>query len=394
MKTFAVISEFNLFHRGHETLLQRIRRHFGEDTCIIAVMSGNYTQRGDIAFTDKFIRAEAAVQAGVNLVLELPFPFSASGADYFARAGVFIADALGGVDALAFGSECGDLARLQTIAERMTSPFFSAEIKRRTKTEKNKGYAKIQEECYASLYGDADLPIFNKPNNILAIQYVKALAAFHSPIRPFTVERPDDYHQEDPNMGISSSAIRHAISEQGPASVAALIPEGALAVYEAAMKDGLLPTTLDRLSSPILAALRLSPHKSRDDLANRLTSLAMGAETIQEVLSLASTKRYTNAHIRRSLWYHLFGVTSAELDAMPQYTQILAMDTIGQKKLSQCRRTAEISLLSKPADYRTLPKTAAEQAALSQRADSLYALASNPPRAGSYAVLEKPYRKI
>ncbi len=396
MKTVAVISEFNLFHRGHASLIAKVRESFGGDTCIIAVMSGNYTQRGDVAFADKFIRAEAAVEAGVNLVLELPFPFSCAGADYFARSGVQIASSLGEVDALAFGSECGDLSRLQEVSENLSSAPFLAEMKKRTasKEEKTKGYAMIQEEAYEALFGKDNLTLLRKPNNILAVQYLRALMRLSSPLMPFTVTRADDYHEADASRAVSATAVRLALSEGRVEKARALIPEEAFSVYERAMEEGLLPCTLSRLSGPILAALRLHSQKSKDDLFNRLSSLSQHAKNIDEVLSLASTKRYTNAHIRRSLWYALFGVTSTELDALPQYTQILAMDTVGQRKLARIRKKATISLLSKPADHRAFPPVAQAQAALSQKADSFFALSSATERAGDYAVLSKPYRKI
>lgn len=396
MKTVAVISEFNLFHRGHLSLLEQIRKAYGEDTCIIAVMSGNYTQRGDIAFTDKFIRAEAAVEAGINLVLELPFPFSSAGADYFARSGVHIASSLGGVDALAFGSECGDLSLLERVSAHLSSAPFLAEMKKRlsSKNEKTKGYALIQEEVYESLFGKENLTILRKPNNILAVQYLRAIKSLASPLLPFTVARADDYHETDAKRALSATAVRSALSEGRVNEAKALVPEKAFRVYERAIGEGFLPCTISRLSGPILAALRLHSKRSGDDLTNRLSTLAQHAKNIDEVLSLASTKRYTNAHIRRSLWYSLFGVTSADLDAMPQYTQILAMDTVGQKKLAEIRKKATISLLSKPADHRAFLPLAKAQAALSQKADSLFALSSATERAGDYAVLSKPYRKI
>lgn len=396
MKTVAVISEFNLFHHGHLSLIKHIRQAYGIDTCIIAVMSGNYTQRGDVAFVDKFIRAEAAVEAGINLVLELPFPFSSAGADYFARAGVHIASSLGGVDALAFGSECGDLSLLEMVSANLSSAPFLAEMKKRlsSKEEKKKGYALIQEEVYEALFGTENLPLLRKPNNILAVQYLRALSLLSSPLIPFTVKRADDYHIKDASCAVSATAVRHALLEGRVNDARALIPREAFYVYERAINAGLLPCTLSRLSGPILAALRLHSQKTKDDLFNRLSSLSSHAKNIDEVLSLASTKRYTNAHIRRSLWYSLFGVTSTDLDALPQYTQILAMDTVGQKKLAEIRKKATISLLSKPADHRAFSPLAQAQASLSQKADSLFALSSVAERAGDYAILSKPYRKI
>ena len=126
MHTVALISEFNPFHRGHAFCVDSIRHRLGPDTCIVAIMSGNYTQRGDVAILDKFGRAAAAVEGGVDLVLEIPFPFSVSSAEFYATAGVRIASALGVVDTLAFGSECGDLPTLSRLSENLSSSEFSS----------------------------------------------------------------------------------------------------------------------------------------------------------------------------------------------------------------------------------------------------------------------------
>ena len=124
MKTVAIISEYNPFHSGHVYQIRRIREDFGEDTRIVAIMSGNYTQRGHIAMMDKSARAKMAVLCGANLVLELPFPYSMGSAEIFAKAGVAIAEGIGQIDVLSFGSECGNLSLLKETAERMQKKEF------------------------------------------------------------------------------------------------------------------------------------------------------------------------------------------------------------------------------------------------------------------------------
>ena len=131
-----------------------IRRDFGEDTAIIAIMSGNYTQRADVAFADKLLRATAAVESGVNLVLELPFPYSCSSAEFFARSGVAIANSLGVVDYISFGSELGDIEALQTIARNMMSQEFKSALANAQKNAEyvNLGHPALIEKIYYSLY--------------------------------------------------------------------------------------------------------------------------------------------------------------------------------------------------------------------------------------------------
>ena len=147
MKTVAIICEYNPFHNGHEYQIKKIREEFGEDTRIVAVMSGNYTPRGEIAIMDKFTRAKCAVLAGVNLVLELPFPYSISSAEHFAKSAVKIIDSLGIVDYISFGSEIGDVVFLSDVANKMLSESYNEQIKSLIASEKysSYGYPKIAE---------------------------------------------------------------------------------------------------------------------------------------------------------------------------------------------------------------------------------------------------------
>ena len=191
MKTVLIISEYNPFHLGHKYQIDDIRKTYGEDTNIIALMSGSFTQRGETAISDKFTRAKCATLAGVNLVLLLPFPYCASSAEFFARAGVSIANSLGIVDVLAFGSECGDLELLSEVAKNFLSDEFldKLEFIKNDESYKTLGYPKICEMIYLELFGKKIDENFFSSNNILAIEYLKALAATKSKIIPYTTKR-------------------------------------------------------------------------------------------------------------------------------------------------------------------------------------------------------------
>ena len=130
MKTVAIVCEYNPFHNGHKYQIDSIKRDFGEDTAIIAIMSGNFVERGDVAILDKFKRARIAVENGVSLVLELPFPFSLAGAEGFAQAAVSIAEGLGTVDALSFGSECGNTEKLLFVSNAAHSQNIGTLLKK------------------------------------------------------------------------------------------------------------------------------------------------------------------------------------------------------------------------------------------------------------------------
>ena len=395
MKSCAVICEFNLFHNGHASLLQSIRREFGEDTCIIALMSGNYTERGDIAIADKFLRAEAAVYGGADLVLEIPFPFSSASAEHYARIGVAMAEMLNGVDYLAFGSESGDMMTLETAAVRSDSPEFKNSLREALRAPENKtqGYARLCYEVYASLYGREEAAVLLTPNNMLAIQYLRALKRIGSSIRPFTVRRTDDHHGKNLRTTTSSSAIRESLLRGKSEEAFRAMPEDVASVYRRALREGLLPVRPEALSSVLLAHFRCSSPPAGDGIGYRFLYASRRVSTIEEALSLVATKRYTNAYLRRAMWYRYFGIASPDNMCCIRYTQILGMNGRGQKKLAELRGRTHISLLTKPADAIALDPPAKEQAALAAKADSVFALALPSPFPGDYALRRGPFRK-
>ena len=154
MKVAAIISEYNPFHLGHKYQVDILRQELGEDTAVIAIMSGNFTQRGEAAICDKTIRAMSAVECGVNLVLELPFPYSMSSAEFFAKSGVRIANAIGVVDYLVFGSESGDISELSDIASIMSSSEYSLVLEdlMNDSDYKEYGYPELCEIALSKLY--------------------------------------------------------------------------------------------------------------------------------------------------------------------------------------------------------------------------------------------------
>ena len=218
MKVAGIISEYNPFHNGHKYQIKKLREMLSEDTAIVAVMSGNYTQRGEIAVADKLIRAKAALECGVNLVLELPFPFSMSSAEFFAKSGVKILGEIGVVDYLAFGSESGDINELSDIAAVMSSKEYELTLNTLSDNEENKdlGYPELCQLALSKVYGKEVSRDFFSPNNILAIEYIKAISTFGYSISPITVRREGAGYNDIINPMAefqSASAIREELAE-------------------------------------------------------------------------------------------------------------------------------------------------------------------------------------
>jgi len=399
MKIVAIISEYNPFHNGHKYQIDKIREEFGSDTAVIAVMSGNFTQRGELAFMDKWERALAAVKCGVNLVLELPFPYSMSSADFFARAGIKIILSLGCVDVISFGSECGDIDLLKRNAVNMLTDEFKNEIKKLKDDENfaSLGYARLCDIAYKNCFSVSPVP--TSPNNILAIEYIKAALLLSCDIDLHTVKRlGSDYNEENitDEEHQSATAIRNKLLKDLN-SAKNFVPKNSFDIISKQMYTNGCPISEEKIGNAVLANFRLNlPTEKRDihdaggGLYNRLIRLSHEATTLSAIKELAATKKYTNARIRRAIWYSYFGVTSSDVKELPEYTQILAMDKVGQAILKKARKTADITILNKPS--KSLSSVRAKRTKeLSDKADMIVQLAKPEPMPSSAIHQRTPY---
>lgn len=376
MKVVGIIAEYNPFHLGHKYQIDKIREIYGDDTTIVAVMSGNLTQRGEIAIFDKADRAKAAVMCGVNLVLELPFPYSCSGAEYFAKAGVSILDALKVVDILSFGSECADISKLEEAASILESAALQ-----KSETHDAKGYAEKCEELYNSK-AENNENIFS-PNNILGIEYIKAIKRTGSSIAPTTIKREGDgYLANDIESSLPSAmAIRSKLMSDDYSALD-YTPKDAKSVLLSAIQEGRAPCTSQKLDSAIISSLRLNTskgsakkiHDADGGLYNRILTTSLNANSISSLTELAKTKKYTTARIRRTVWYAYFGVTSSEVKSKPSYTQILAMDAKGAALLKRIKKLSCFPVLTKPSALGALSPKALKAKKKADRVDSVLQL--------------------
>ena len=404
MKTVLIISEYNPFHKGHKYQIDDIRKNFGKDTAIIALMSGSYTQRGDVAVMDKFLRAKSAVLEGVNLALLLPFPYSCSSAEFFATAGISIANSLGIVDVLAFGSECGDVNKIVTVAKNMLSEKFLTAFEKEKNGENGQtiGYPTLCEKVYRDAFPSDTLIGFSSPNNILAIEYVKALLRTNSRILPYTTKRQGAGYNDEEIVDSefqSATAIRNLL-DSSVNSALDFLPSLSKSVLLEALNNNSAPCKTDRLSTAILSFFRLNSPKDSCDihdadsgLYNRLIAASIKATDTSTLVKLASTKKYTTARIKRAIWNSFFGVTSSDVRTPPHYTQVLAMDSIGQALLKRIKKTTAFPIVTKPSSVDGLDNVALRQKQLSDSSDFIFEL-SKPSSASADTVLKaKPFIK-
>lgn len=397
-----IVSEYNPFHNGHLYQIKKIREQFGQDANIIAVMSGNYIQRGGVAIADKGIRAKCAVECGVNLVLELPFPYSMSSAEFFAKSAVSILDRLGCIDYISFGSESGSVSELTKAAEIMLSDAFTQTISDllEDNVTKKMGYAALCEESLRRISGENNVSL--TPNNILAIEYIKAIISLKSNIKIHTVKRTGNSFSDEnlvPGDIQSATAIRKAIHNK---DITALeyTPDITKKIILKAVTDGEFPCNNEMISSAVIATLRLdSPecqkqiHDTQGGLYNRLRELSFEANTIEDLICAAESKSYTKARIRRTLFYSLMGVTSSHFNDLPAYTQLLAMDQKGRAILKVIGKRSDFPILTKPSDYQKLPERALPQKMLSDKADSIFQMTKPIASDGNSALRFTPYVK-
>lgn len=395
MKTVAIICEYNPFHTGHAYQIEKIREEFGKDTRIVAIMSGNYTQRGEIAFADKYLRAKCAVCSGVNLVLELPFPFSSSSAEFFAKSGVKIVNSLPGIDYLSFGSECANLDLLYTVANNMLDERFLALLKSSKKVKSAQAITSLI-EIYNSVFEKKLSGDFFSSNNILAIEYIKALIESSSTVKPHTIRRLGASYNKteiDFSEHQSATAIR-ALMHTDKISALEYLPYNCKNILIDSLES--FPCEIERISSAIISYFRLSSQSptifdADGGLYNRLKSVSFEVGSISELVSLSDTKKYTSARIRRAVLNSFFGVTSSIVRRLPLYTQLLAADNVGQAILKEAKKSGTLSILTKPSRAASLSQHAKEQKLLSDKADSIFQLTKPSFTKGNASVTSTPF---
>lgn len=374
MRNVGIICEYNPLHGGHKYMISRLREMGAEK--IICLMSGNAVQRGDLAIMPKSHRALSAVMSGADAVFELPFPYSAGGAEFFASAGVDILARLG-VDTIAFGSESGDIEHLRELALKAES--YKPSMDKRIGTAA---------DYFASL-GDL------KSNDILGIEYLKAGKKLAPEMNFITIKRKGAGYYEAAEKGAYPSAteVRQAILAGNIESYSEeqLPNESKCAICEA-LEEGEI-ALVKNVESAVLFFWRNADIEKASEcaecgggVAERLSSAAKQAGTLAEMMELAATKRYTDSRLRRAAFFGMLGVTLSDLKSHAAYVNLLAANTLGIEFISS---VGGIEVVSKPSKV-PAGEASARQFALSSAFDSLFTLAMNKPRTSGYFVRQSP----
>jgi len=354
MRAVGLITEYNPFHNGHLHHLRESLRASGAGVAV-AVMSGHFLQRGEPALADKWLRTRMALAAGVDVVVELPFPWACNSAPRFAEGAVRALDALGGIDSLCFGSEAGGLDRLQAGASLLLE--HEAELTRRTAGLLRSGltYPDARAQVLAQLAEDAAVAdLLRSPNNILGLEYLKALRQNGSAIRPLTIPRIGaGYHDLEAFGAIASATgIRRRLAEG--AAVAPLLPPAVWALLQPALSasGGVDEEVLHRLlvarigrGAASLAAL----YQVEDGIENRLAEAADVSTGYADLVARVKARQFTRTRIQRLLCYVLNEVPREEMEAFlaagPLYLHLLGCSERGRAFLAAGRKARSLPLV-------------------------------------------------
>ena len=358
-----IICEYNPLHIGHKKQIDRIRDTFGPETTIVCAMSGNFVQRGAPAILDKTCRAKAAVLSGADLVLELPIPTSLSSAEGFAAGGVRILSKL--CDQLCFGAETADANALMETARMLLTPEFSPLL--RQELETGKSFPAARQAALQQLGIDAE--ILSQPNNILGVEYCKAILTQGSTMKPFPIYRQGSYHAE-----IADSENPSATSVRNLMLIAhnwrSCVPRQVRSVFENAPMH-----TIQAGERAILAKLRTMTDAQFEDLPygseglwRKFMHACRQEATLEDIIAATKSKRYTRTRIDRMVMCAFLGISKAMLEMEIPYTRVLAFSDKGREILKMVKKETAFVNAGQRTDH--------PYWLLEQRCGSLYGLFS------------------
>lgn len=350
MKSCGVITEYNPFHNGHAYHLKRAREVSGAEV-LVAVMSGNFLQRGEPAILDKWQRAEVALAHGADLVIELPFAYAVQSADYFGFGGVKLLQALG-VDSLCFGTDSDESVDYQGFAE--FNQGHQAELAQAFQAIRNNGmsYPQQMTDVYRKLLPEWQLD-FNSPNHILGMSYAKANQGFDRPMNLFPIKREGTrHHQEeiDSHEFASGTAIRKAILSGDEKGIGSVVPKEThtlLTTESLASWETAWPLLKYQLQVSSVEALGRT-YQVVEGIEYRLKEMAAKATSFEAFVSLVKTKRFTWTRIQRLCTYLLIQVKEEEIGAVREasYLRILGFNEVGRQFLSQQRKLVNLPVVT------------------------------------------------
>lgn len=381
LNAVGIIAEFNPFHLGHKYLLDRVADDYD---CVVCVLSGNFVQRGDVSIISKQARTKMALYNGADLVIELPVAWSMTTAQNFALGGVSLLKNLGCVDAVAFGSECGNIEQLKTAAEALNSPGFKSGLEAHLNSGKTFAAAR-QEALNAILHSEAEL--LTKPNNTLAAEYIGAADRIGYKPEFVTFKRLGaDHNALSPTDETASAELIRSFIKQGNLDGALdYMDEQSFGVLYNEYKEGRV-ADIDNIQTAVIANLRLANKREfanlpdlSEGIENRLISFVKSASSLEELYKLVKTKRYTMARIRRLVLSAFLQIDNSFFGKEPPYIKVLGFNPKGEQLLKRAAKTAKAPIVCRSKDVSALDSFAQSVFDCECRATDIFALSTATP---------------
>ena len=363
MKIVGILCEYNPFHRGHARQISIIGESAGEETAVVCLMSGNFVQRGHPAIFDKMLRARAALQSGADLVLELPVQHCLSSAEGFAAGAVSILGTF--CDEMSFGAEHPDRQTLLATAKALLSPDFPSHL--RCHLDAGLSFPAARARALADM--GADNKLLTCPNDILAVEYCKAILSQNSSMAPCPIHRPGDYHDKIPFRDNPSATALRFLAENGK-DIAEYVPTELFrdaAIHTLSFGEKAILARLRTMTDWEFEAL---PHGS-EGLWRKLMHESRQRNTLEEILTAVKSKRYTRTRLDRMVMCAYLGLTKEDLSSPAPYARVLGFTKRGQQVLHKAKKQTVI--------YNVGQRIDSPQWAIEQRCSDLYGLFAKQP---------------
>jgi len=356
LKVLGIITEYNPFHNGHIYHIEKSKQITQADF-VIAVMSGSFTEQGNISIYDKFKRATIAVENGVDLILELPTIYANSSSEYFANASISLLNSINIVDCICFGSEAGNIDLLSNISNKIINNEDRIWKDISSNLKQGISFAKAREQSITKYLNTEEIIEFSKPNNILAIEYLNSLSKLNGKIKPYTINRNssnfNDINISKDKIYTSATSIRNHIYEKKEISdLKSLIPQNMLNIV-----CNIEPTFNDKLLNILKYKIITSSKKDlsniyevTEGLENRIISAISNSNTYDELIENIKSKRYQMSKIKRILNNIILNITKDDFERIyksnEQYAHILKISKRGKALLSQIAKNSNIPLIT------------------------------------------------
>lgn len=358
MNISAIICEYNPFHNGHKYQIEQTLKN--KATHIVAIMSGNFTQRGIPSVISKYARAEIALKNGCDLVIELPIPYSIANAEKFALGAVFLVNSLNCVDFLSFGCENDDINILKKTAQISNS----YEIIKLTKEFLKHGISFANARCKAikTLFGKDLANLLSTPNNILAVEYIKSLTQLNSQINFMPILRKNCLYNSNYTVeNFANSTLLREMIFKNDKNIKNFMPKSAYEILNRDLEKGFAPAQILNCERAFLAKLRCMKPADflliadvAEGLENKIYKSIQNSTSVKEVFAQIKSKRYTQVRIQRILLSAFLGINKEIFNFLPQYIKVLGFNEKGKEILKIAKNKSALPIVTKISEIKKI----------------------------------------